>query len=196
MPTLNLQVSAAGDDGSASSAYFSDAGVASKNYLGLYSGVYAFSNWNRFQNVTIPQGATINSASMQLFLSSYTGASSVTVYGNKVANAANPTDNTDYTNKARTSASVSWNIGTPGANSWATSPSLVSVIQEIVNQGTWASGNAMLILLDYVASSFYYQVNAYESGSNAAKLAIDYTASAGPAKPVLFRNHYMQQGFC
>lgn len=185
MPTINLQIAAAADDGMASSLYFSSSGVANRNYLGLYSGSYQFSNWYRFTNLTIPKNSTINSATMQLFVDSYTGGSTVTVYGNKVANASNPTDNADYNGKARTSASASWNIGTPGAGVWATSPSLASIIQEIVNQSSWASGNAAMMLLDYVTSSNYYSLYSYETGSNAAKLAIDYTEPVS-SQPSLF----------
>ncbi len=106
----------------------------------------------RFTAMTIPVGATITSAYLTFRAiaadapMNNTGPTNLTIRGQLTANA--PTFTTaigNITSRAVTTASASW-----APTSWTTgtdynSPSLVGVIQEIVNQGTWASGNALAV---------------------------------------------------
>jgi hypothetical protein len=55
---------------------------------------------------------------------------------------------------------------------------VTSIVQEIVNQGGWASGNAMALLLYGVASCL--QITNYDTSTTlCARLAIDYTEGGG-----------------
>ena len=139
------------------------------NYLGV-----------RFPNVTVPQGATINSATLTVDVPSTAGdtPAGVTWYGELATNAAAfTTTASDITNRARTTATTVWsgtNIGT-GDKALA----VTSIVQEIVNQGGWASGNAMALLL-YGVSSCAIQITSYDTSTTlCARLAIDYTAGGG-----------------
>ena len=108
----------------------------------------------RFNSIAIPQGAVIQSAYIQ-FQTDETqpDATNLTIKGQMIANA--PTFTTAANNvssRAQTSASVLWNgipvwtvIGETGPNQ--RTPDIRSVIQEIVNQATWASGNSLAIVI-------------------------------------------------
>ncbi len=98
----------------------------------------------------------------------------LTIKGQLIANAPTFTT-TDYniSNRTLTTASASWAPTSWITNSNYNSPSIVSVIQEIVNQGTWASGNAIAIIITGTGhrSSPSYNGDA----TNAAKLVVTYT---------------------
>ena len=111
----------------------------------------------RFTNLGIPQGATINSATIQFTVDqSDTDTepdTDVRFFGEKSSNAATFTTTAfDLTSRPRTTASVLWNdipVWTVPFQSGPDqlSPNLASIIQEIVNQPGWASGNALAILI-------------------------------------------------
>ena len=55
---------------------------------------------------------------------------------------------------------------------------VTSIVQEIVDQGGWASGNAMALLLYGVAASL--RITSYNTSTTlCARLAIDYTEGGG-----------------
>ena len=139
------------------------------NYLGV-----------RFPNVTVPQGATINSATLTVNVPSTTAdtPNGVTWYGELATNAAAfTTTASDITNRALTSATLVWSGSDIGAGDKALT--VTSIVQEIVNQGGWASGNAMALLL-YGVSSCTIQITSYDTSTTlCARLAIDYTAGGG-----------------
>ncbi|KKL09606.1 hypothetical protein LCGC14_2564180, partial [marine sediment metagenome] len=96
-----------------------------------------------------------------------------------------PANDTDYHNIVRTAAVVTWDpIPTFTLDTPINSPSIVSVIQELVDRGGWASGNAMVILChddDLLSSADALRGgDSYDSDSTLApKLHIEYTAAAG-----------------
>jgi hypothetical protein len=110
----------------------------------------------RFTNVTIPKGATINSAYLKIHCRLSTSGTEVNtrISGDK-SNNCNPNtfsteaDFADRYANHRTTAIVDWdNIppwaqGDYGSNTF--SPDIKSVIQEIVNDANWASGNALAL---------------------------------------------------
>lgn len=150
--TINIAIANVADDGQAGSGAgynnnFSN--VTLGGYFGTANGYF------RFLNVTIPKNSTITAADMTAGRrDTQTGQADIIFYANKVADAANPTSDSDYNAKAVTTASVTHSNQTGNTGTY-TSPSLVSVIQEIVDQATWASGNALMILVK-------------DNGSNAA----------------------------
>ena len=109
----------------------------------------------RFQNINIPQGTTILSASIQ-FTTDETdsGSTSVTIRGHDVDNAGIfTTNNSDISNRTLTTASVAWNsipawntVGQAAANQQ--SPDLTSIVQELVSRGGWVSGNSMAFVIN------------------------------------------------
>jgi len=108
----------------------------------------------RWTGVTIPQGATINSATIQFHVDEVGDNSALTVNfsGELETNAGTftSTDN-DITDRVDTSADVDWAIpawvSVSDEGSAQLSADLSSIIQEIVDQGGWASGNALVIMI-------------------------------------------------
>ena len=107
----------------------------------------------RFNGVAIPPGATITSAYVQFQVDESTsGAVSLTVNGEKTANAVTFTGSANnITNRTPTTATVPWfpadwpTVGAAGVDQRTSDIS--AVIQEIVDQGLWASGNSLVIII-------------------------------------------------
>ena len=137
----------------------------------------------RIPGVTIPPGSTINSAYLTLNLPNATyDDPDLTIRGNGEANPAAFTTATNHlTDRYKTTAVVNWvasNIGTGARNT----PSLVSLINEIIAIPGWASGNAMAFyFIGNASSSFRFY--AYDNGSSYATLTIDYTAPSSGGQP-------------
>ena len=120
----------------------------------------------RFSNVTIPQGATITSASitMQAYQSN-SSAGYIKIKGIDEDNTSS-FDSNPFARTA-TSATIDWDIGSVTANNTYTSSSITTIVQEIVNRGSWSSGNAMGFFLmdDGFATNVTYRFDAYEEGT-------------------------------
>jgi len=139
----------------------------------------------RFTSVSIPQGSTIDSADVKLYTysTSYDDMNSV-IYGNDVDNAEDFLDNAHIISTAdrpRTSANASWVEYSIGAGVWATK-SVTNVIQEIVNRGSWSSGNALVLL--FIANtdvSKIFRAKSYEKETTECpKLYIEWTSGGAP----------------
>jgi len=183
MTVLNLQVAASADDAMemwAGSPTLTDATIA-------LSGADDF--WGfRFLNVTIPQGATINTAVLSVYnFSSGDVTMRGIIYANDVDDAAVfTTTGGNIEGRALTTANVVWSA-TFAFQNWNNSPGIASVIQEIVDRGGWASGNALVILVKSTTGADA-AIRTYDNlATRGAKLDIDYTAGSAPAVPILRR---------
>jgi len=112
----------------------------------------------RFTNITIPQGATITNAYVQFTADGSTsGTNPLSIRGQLSSNStafvggnSGSTPTFNLTNRPKTSSSVSWS--TP---SWSDgdrglaqrTPNISSILNEIVNQGAWSSGNNISIFI-------------------------------------------------
>jgi len=140
----------------------------------------------RFQNVTIPQGATIDSAYITFESRAVdSGANCKTrISAEDVDDAIAIADDKaafDTRWAARTTARVDWdNIAAWAIGSHYDSPSITTVIQEIVDRVGWASGNNIVIFWeDFEDRSTHANANNrdaynYNSG-DAPHLYITYT---------------------
>jgi len=107
----------------------------------------------RFTAVTIPQGAAITSAWVQFKTdTSATVATSVNIQGQAADNSLTfTTAVNNVTSRPRTVASVNWvppawtSAGQAGPAQQT--PSLTSVIQEIVSRPGWVSGNSLVLIV-------------------------------------------------
>lgn len=111
----------------------------------------------RFNNITIPSGAFIENATLQFTTDEFsTGVSLLGIYGEAVANAApfDPNQNFNVSSRQSTGAAVAWSppewlvLGDSGPAQQ--SPDITSILQEIVNQPGFVSGNSVVIMLDGV----------------------------------------------
>ena len=186
--TVDVRVNSSADDAEQQT---SDGVVVLNNadldFFGENNGAgTAYSNLGvRFNNLTIPQGATITNAFIE-FTANNSGTVSAgnptyTIQGQNVDNAATfaATAN-DISGRAWLSGQdVTW---TPGAWSNATTtntstPSLTNIVQAIVNRGGWAGGNSMAFRFTGTSTAaLYREAEAWDDISAAApRLVVQYT---------------------
>ncbi len=125
----------------------------------------------RFVGIAVPAGATITSAYLQFTTDEATsGATSLTLRAGLAGNAA-PFDGAANRPSARatTAASAAWipapwpTIGAAGPDQ--RTPDLAPLLQEVVDQPGWSSGNALVLL---VSGSGRRVAEASESGASTA----------------------------
>ncbi len=126
----------------------------------------------RFNNIAIPKGAMITSAYVEFETDvAWNTACNLNIQGQA---ADNPTTFTlgvnNLSSRSKTAASVAWS---PAA--WNTlnekhqTPSLTSIVQEIVNRGGWASGNSMVI---FVSGTGTREAESWDGEATAAPLLV------------------------
>lgn len=134
----------------------------------------------RFEGVTIPQGSTINSATLKGYLSSFgitDGTLRTKVYGIDEDNTATMTS--DPTGRTKTTAAVDWDEASK--TDPITSPDISTIVQEIVDRAGWSSGNAMGFLIPDDGSDSGPNSNYYSYDGDSTKdfeLTVDWTAAS------------------
>lgn len=178
MPTLNILIATGADDGQ----YRSGGTFFNNNNITTVIGNSgaAMRCFFRFQNVTIPAGATITAASIRFIATANQSSTtcSLVARGELDTNPAAVSSGADGNARTKTSASVSWNepAWTTG-NSYST-PDIATIIQEIIDQGGWSSGNAMQLFVEDNASTStaFRSPRSYDgSTTDCARLDITYT---------------------
>lgn len=135
----------------------------------------------RFTNLNIPTGAAITNSYIE-FTAKETqpDVTNITFYGEAVDNSTTFNTSTgNISNRAKTTSFVSWNnipVWTVGVK-YAT-PSLSSVIQEIVSRTSWVSGSALSIIVTGTGHRTAYSYDG--SSSLAAKLVVAYSTESTP----------------
>lgn len=192
MPTITVQVGASADDARNINGATSKQTNPATMHIGKFNTTDKYWNGFIFPNVTIPQGTTITSATLDLY-SAAAGAGTTAKsrwYGILELNAPVFNTTTVYPEgKPRTTAFVdkdftvaTWNGSTGFGKELV---DVTTLVQEIVNQGSWASGNRMgMVAYDNGSSNTNYIAhNTYDSNSaRGAKLVITY-GSTGPTAP-------------
>ncbi len=137
----------------------------------------------RFQDVAIPSGSVINSATIR-FTATTTdvGTLTIPVFGELTLDPVEFGDATPLTGRPLTVGSVDWNIdpwfpGESGANT--TTPEMAAVIQEIVDQNGWSAGNSMVFIFknDPLDTSERIAYSFDGDPQQAAVLEIDFTTA-------------------
>lgn len=182
MPTLNLQVSATGDDGAESGGSWTSTGI--ENWMGYFSGEEAAGV--RFPTVNLAQGVTISSATLTFTANNSDGTLSnwhMRIYGDAVNNAAAWSSTSRPTQITQTTAFANWNL-----SAWVTnteySVTVTSIVQELVNRAGWVANNAMRFAIRDNSTVGNVDVSFYDvsgSGPKAAKLDITYTTGTNQA---------------
>ena len=96
----------------------------------------------RFQAVTIPVGATVDVAYLELYLYNANLDEPLhTIYAEDGANpAAFSTATSDISSRTGTTATVTWDNSDTGATGFVQTPSLVSVVQALVDTHDYSGG--------------------------------------------------------
>lgn len=143
----------------------------------------------RFQNVRIPRGSSITNAYIQFTVHAVNSEpTSVEIWGELKNNPATFSDGgTDIpTKRTPITSKVAWNNvpqwGQAGDSNFAQqTPDISTIIEEIVNSGTWNSGDSIAIYIDgtvgrRVARAFKW---AYDNMQDVAPLLhVEYTTSS------------------
>lgn len=140
----------------------------------------------RFTNISVPQGATINSAFIDFWVRTDTGENpDVDIFIQNVDNASAISSNDDdLTDRSYWSTNVEWeNVPDPSANTQVTTPDLKDQVQHIVSSSGWNPGQAMLFYFreednSNDESAFQSYDNSGTVGNNRhPRLRINYTYS-------------------
>jgi hypothetical protein len=185
--TLNLQVGSSGDDG-----WWSDVAGTGTTYGGGWSVIYfgdanaaardQMSMWNRFTGISGISNATITSATTSLWgndvdLNTPNGKIRATDSETPAA----PTNLTEAQalESTTTTAGVDWDSPGLSVSAFTASPSIVPVIQELVN--SYDPGEIQIIIRNDASSNLdECRADPYEADtSHAAKLDIDYSGPYG-----------------
>ena len=138
-----------------------------------------------FQNVTtIPAGAHITSARIEMTREDNNDALDVTIYGQKGSNPATFSDSPqNISSRTKTTSTVHWK-----PDSWLNgsyhivTSDLKDIVQEIVNDVSWAPGNNMAFIFSGSGSA---RAKGYSGWHNKGpKLVIDYTVTTVAAPEI------------
>jgi hypothetical protein len=125
--------------------------AASWGYIGGTTAVRIHSIFNRYDNITIPKDAIIDSAYIRLWCKSTdNGTSYLRIYGCNEDDSNAVSSYSDFNAKPLTTEYTDINITCPLSN-WVDSPSIKNIIQEIIDRAGWLSGNAIQILVKYLS---------------------------------------------
>lgn len=181
MAVWNGAVSASADDGELDWGTFNNNAT---NMLWADYGDPDLRAFMRFTNVAIPQGATVNSATLVVQPGWAEQNLSVYVYGNDADNASAPANAAALSGAALTTARTAVVSTASAFMAGPVSIDVTAIVQEIVDRPGWTSGNSIMFITVENASpgTAYFEVLTYDSApGDAATVSIDYTGSAAPA---------------
>ncbi|KNC55455.1 PA14 domain-containing protein, partial [Thecamonas trahens ATCC 50062] len=146
-----------------------------------------------FDDVAVPQGATITNAYIELEGDNNGGQDTgtgviVPIWANNVDNAGTiPTGNSGISSLAPTPTSVNW-VDVPEFVYTARykTPNIGPVVQDVVSRGGWRSGNSMTIIFGFsTGASFRRYVESASDAESAPLLVVEYhTGFTGPREYV------------
>lgn len=150
MATLNLAVGFGADDGQWNEGDTTFDRVTNLQ-VGWVSGGKGSANiYIRFRAVALNQGETINEAipTFNPAFSDSVNDVKVRIRGALVADVGIPSVYADVEDVDRTTAFVDWTIPAVTVDTPIQGPDIASIIEEIVGQATWASGNDLMLLFE------------------------------------------------
>jgi len=154
-------------------------------WLGTGSVVTASYTGLRFSNLTIPQGATITSAKLQVYAPTTSWiAMSFVFAAENVGNSATFSASSKPSQRSLTTQTVShasdaqWVGGT-----WYDLDEISSVVQPVINRADWASGNALSLILKGNGSAYGRKSGTSYDGTPANAIRLVITYSGGGATP-------------
>jgi type IV pilus assembly protein PilY1 len=142
----------------------------------------------RFQDIDVPKNATILSATLQVNADGTSTANpnpTLEIWGINEANTAQFPSTTDYlTDIAKVDKNIIWALGDFNTDGeWHTSPDIKTIVKDIVDLGTWASGNAMGFVIE--DENRNRPAESHDGDPNqSAKLTITYESTAAAATSV------------
>lgn len=187
--SVSINVSANADDGyeSSSASWHSWVSNIQEIRISVVS-IYNYNGGFKFNNVTIPQGATINSASMVWFVTNNAQGQTIKIYGDNVDSAVVWSKSSLPSNMTKTTAFGSFSPTAVVGNT--TNAPITSPLQEIINRAGWISGNNVRFgaFPQVVGKSF--KVADFANANPQASLSVVYTVGAPPTQNSNFFNFF------
>jgi hypothetical protein len=135
--------------------------------------------FTRFDNVTIPAGSTINSAVLRVRASATRSdtAVNVKVYCEAADDPIAPSDGSDTIGRALTTGTDWDNVPSMTLGSYYDSPDISSEVQEVIDRGGWASGQAIIVnVLDNGSTNNIFRwLGSYDKAGYEADLVVSYS---------------------
>jgi hypothetical protein len=184
--TIDKQVGTGGNDGG---RYTGAYGFATGAYGGFNLGYLTNSNYLNchgfatFTGITIPAGATITTAYLQFYAAGHSGTPQLKIYAVDADNPGSPSNATQFDGEPLTSAAVDWD-GAWTDSAWNTSPSIISIIQELVDSYTISNENMVIIIKNDGGTTQRYNwwISYDDNSSEAPKLHIEYAEGGATEK--------------
>lgn len=186
MPNINVQTAASGDDGGQKTGSVGFRTNAATETLGYFTGAthLVCGNFWRFTGITIPAGATIDSATVTITQQEATSGIELKLAAVDEDNPAAPTTGGEYDADPLTTAQVDWDFNGGSAGDTHQSPDIKTIIQELVDSYT-ISNSAIIIRADNdgPTGDNYVNVRHYDYSGNVEGpvLDINYTEAGGAA---------------
>lgn len=192
--TVDQQISASGNDGYMKGEDSSLNTVNNRIYCGHTTSATGYEGWWLFTSLGIEQGATIDTAYIKGDPGSQAGSSfDLRIMAADEDDAAVPSTFTDGDTRTRTTAYVDWTFS-GSAGTRYDSPSLVTVIQEVVDRAGWTNTSNILLFCrnqdhDYAGDDIDERVGwkSYDDGpTDAVELYVEWSkVTAVPVGPAL-----------
>lgn len=157
--------------------------------FGYYdSDIYDIGSGLRFQSVIIPPGAIIKSAYLKLTSYNSTGNDyevNATIRGEDIGKSEAFSTYSNYDSRDMTTEKVYWdNIEPWTKDAVYQSPDISDIIQEIISNENWASGNALSLFLvdrssDEMNGAYRFAYSYSVSSSKAPQLYVSYSYTEG-----------------
>lgn len=149
-----------------------------------------------FTGATVPQGATINSASLTLKPQStlYDDVDGAVYCEDADEAAIGTTTNGDVTGRAKTTANTAWSADAMGTGD--VSVDVTPAVQEVIDRAGFTESTINVLLTPSSAVIKELRAVAYDSSTvNCARLDIDYTAGGGTSVVPLLEGGMLRGGF-
>lgn len=135
----------------------------------------SYNGGTRFTDVTVPQGAHIVEAYVEVYVY-YNDDPSLYLYAEDVD------DSQDFSllrpqHRERTGEWVLWDADDIGEG-WARSPDIAALIQSVVDRPGWRAGNALSLLWQNYAGRFRFRQWDFQGEPRSARLHVEYESSA------------------
>lgn len=184
---LTLQVNSSSDDVNQDGTFYDPA--SSTVWIGNGSSTTSSYTGLRFNNVTIPKGATITSAIITVYNpgSSWINTS-LTISAEAIGNSPTFSSTNTPSQRKLTTSQISWTDNSQWlANTSYQLSDISPVIQEIINRSDWNSGNSLSIIMKGIGSSWGRKyVSSFDgSPTNAPQLVISYITSGMTPTPTV-----------
>lgn len=174
-PTIDSQVGAGADDGTWWATLFNN----TNTYTDLGNNTVPRNSFHRFTGISLDGTVDVSYISVKSF-ADYTTSILLKIRADDEDNPTAPTSNADAAGRSQTAAGVDWDTGSTfwGSDNWYNSPSINSVIQELIDSYTISNDAIQIFVLDDgTATDVVRFIYTYNSNSTyGVKLHIEYTS--------------------